>query len=134
MKQSIMKHIAGWMALSALPLMLLTGCSDDYATDTNGRNNSAQMRISLAGQIDQVALTRVNDDGFANGDVIGVYVVDYEGNNPGTLKNSGNRGNNVRYTYDEAADKYTLTNDAELYNRFYEVYAAFSTWLTQYEL
>lgn len=38
------------------------------------------------------------------------------------------------YTYDEAADKYTLTNDEELYNRFYEVYAAFSTWLTQYEL
>ena len=38
------------------------------------------------------------------------------------------------YTYDEAADKYTLTNDEELYNRFYEVYVAFSTWLTQYEL
>ena len=38
------------------------------------------------------------------------------------------------YTYDEAADKYTLNNDEELYNRFYEVYAAFSTWLTQYEL
>lgn len=38
------------------------------------------------------------------------------------------------YTYDEAADKYTLTNGEELYNRFYEVYAAFSTWLTQYEL
>ncbi len=111
MKQSIMKHIAGWMALSALPLMLLTGCSDDYATDTNGRNNSAQMRISLAGQIDQVALTRVNDDGFANGDVIGVYVVDYEGNNPGTLKNSGNRGNNVRYTYDEAAGKWNAAYD-----------------------
>ena len=38
------------------------------------------------------------------------------------------------YTYDEAADKYSLTNSEELYNRFYEVYAAFSTWLTQYEL
>ena len=38
------------------------------------------------------------------------------------------------YTYDEAADKYTLTNSEELYNRFYEVYAAFSTWLTQYVL
>ena len=38
------------------------------------------------------------------------------------------------YTYDEAADKYTLTNDEELYNRFYEVYLAFSNWLAQYEL
>ncbi|MDD7451810.1 MAG: hypothetical protein PUK76_12290 [Treponema sp.] len=38
------------------------------------------------------------------------------------------------YTYDEAADKYILTNDEDLYNRFYEVYLAFSNWLAQYEL
>ncbi|MDO5324189.1 MAG: hypothetical protein Q4G06_09210 [Clostridia bacterium] len=38
------------------------------------------------------------------------------------------------YTYDEAADKYTLTNSEDLYNQFYEVYLAFSNWLTQYEL
>ena len=38
------------------------------------------------------------------------------------------------YTYDEAANKYILTNDEDLYNRFYEVYLAFSNWLAQYEL
>ena len=39
-----------------------------------------------------------------------------------------------RYAYDEAADKYTLDDDAQLYDRFYEVYGRFSQWLTKYEL
>ena len=38
------------------------------------------------------------------------------------------------YTYDSAADKYILDNNDALYNRFYEVYGAFSDWLTKYEL
>ena len=38
------------------------------------------------------------------------------------------------YAYDEEADKYILVNGEELYNQFYEVYGAFSAWLTQYEL
>ena len=38
------------------------------------------------------------------------------------------------YTYDEAADQYTLNADEALYNRFYEVYGRFSTWLTKYQL
>ena len=38
------------------------------------------------------------------------------------------------YVYDAEADKYVLTNGEELYNQFYEVYGAFSAWLTQYEL
>ena len=32
---------------------------------------------------------------------MGVYIVDYEGSNPGTLQNSGNRGTNVKHTFDE---------------------------------
>ncbi len=39
-----------------------------------------------------------------------------------------------RYTYDSAEDKYTLDRNDELYSRFYEVYGAFSDWLTRYEL
>lgn len=68
-------------------------------------------RIRLSGEIDQVALTRVNDNGFCNGDVMGVYIVDYEGNNPGILQNSGNRGDNVRHTFDEAAYKWNSAYD-----------------------
>ena len=38
------------------------------------------------------------------------------------------------YSYDEAADKYTLNDAENLYNRFYDVYGRFSQWLTKYEL
>ena len=55
----------------------------------------------MSGDIDQLAVTRVNDNGFCNGDVMGVYIVDYEGDYPGTLKASCNRGDNVRHTFDE---------------------------------
>ena len=38
------------------------------------------------------------------------------------------------YTYDEAVDKYTLYDEQNLIDRFYEVYGRFSDWLTQYQL
>lgn len=113
MKNRFMQHIhAGWTVLSALPLLLATGCSDDYDSGDKGDVTQAgRTRIELAGAIDQVAVTRVNDNGFAHGDVIGVYIVDYEGSNPGTLQNSGNRGDNVRHTYDEANNKWSSAYD-----------------------
>ena len=85
--------------LLAAGAMLLTGCSDDFFGDKTEQHDSN--RIQLSGDIDQLAVTRVNDNGFCNGDVMGVYIVDYEGNKPGTLKVNGNRGDNVRHTFDE---------------------------------
>lgn len=75
--------------LLAAGAMLLTGCSDDFFGDKTEQHDSN--RIQLSGDIDQLAVTRVNDNGFCNGDVMGVYIVDYEGNKPGTLKVNGNR-------------------------------------------
>ena len=80
----------------AVVAYVLTGCSDDLFNGDYSQHDSN--RIQLSGDIDQLAVTRVNDNGFCNGDVMGVYIVDYEGNNPGTLKVSGNRGDNVRHT------------------------------------
>ena len=88
---------------------LLTGCSDDVFND--GGISGASNRINLSGEIDQLAVTRVNDNGFCDGDVIGVYIVDHEGNTPGTLRLSGNRGDNVRHTFDEAASKWSSAYD-----------------------
>lgn len=67
--------------------------------------------ISLSGEITQEAVTRANDSGFANGDVMGVYIVDYNGTEPGVLQNSGNRGDNVRHTYDESNAKWNSAYD-----------------------
>ena len=89
--------------------MLLTGCSDDFFGDKTEQHDSN--RIQLSGDIDQLAVTRVNDNGFCNGDVMGVYIVDYEGNKPGTLKVNGNRGDNVRHTFDEPNYKWNSAYD-----------------------
>ena len=86
----------------------LSSCSDSLFED-GGQNDGANIR--LAADIEQLSVMRVNDSGFCDGDMMGVYVVDHEGGKPGTLKPSGNRGDNVRYTFDESANKWTGAYD-----------------------
>ncbi|MDE6396631.1 MAG: leucine-rich repeat protein, partial [Muribaculaceae bacterium] len=93
-----------------LASFMLSACNEDpfdIPAPVPGEGNI----ISLAGQITQEAVSRVNDDGFADGDVMGVYIVDYEGTRPGTLKTSGNRGDNVRHTFDEAGYRWSSAYD-----------------------
>lgn len=93
-----------------LAAAMVSACSED---DFNVPGQEAQDsgKISLAGEITQECTTRANDDGFADGDVMGVYIVDYQGTQPGTLLTSGNRGDNVRHTFDEAAYKWSSAYD-----------------------
>ena len=97
------------LSLSAIA-MLFAGCAekDFQAPDVAGNSD---LRINLTGSIDQLCATRANDDGFVDGDVIGVYIVDYRGNNPGTLLSSGNRGDNVRHTFDATNYKWNSAYD-----------------------
>ena len=95
--------------LGALSVWTLASCSDEWGDAENASNEMD--RISLSGEIEQVSVSRVNDNGFCNGDVMGVYIVDYEGNEPGALKNNGNRGDNVRHTFDESAYKWSSAYD-----------------------
>ena len=67
-------------------IVILTGCSDHLFDDEKQPDSN---RILLSGDIEQLAVTRVNDNGFCDGDKMGVYIVDYEGDYPGTLKVSG---------------------------------------------
>ena len=85
------------------------GLEDDgfRAEDESG----AAEPIALSGEIAQVYQTRAGDSGFADKDEIGVYVVDYSGDQPGTLKSTGNRADNVRFTFDEAAYKWSPDRD-----------------------
>ncbi len=88
--------------------MTFTGCTDDtFGGDIQQEGN----RIQLSGEIEQLLVTRVNDNGFCDGDAMGVYIVDYDGNNPGTLQASGNRGDNVRHTFDETNYKWNSSYD-----------------------
>ena len=89
--------------------MLLGACSDDLFGGDGVQHG--EDRIQLSGDIDQLAVTRVNDNGFCDGDVMGVYIVDYDGGTPGTLHVSGNRGDNVRHTFDEPNYKWNSAYD-----------------------
>ena len=70
--------------------------------DVGQSNVQQQNRICLGAEIQQIYTTRANDQGFADGDQMGVYIVDYDGDTPGTLLNRGNRADNLRFTLDEA--------------------------------
>ena len=77
---------------------LWSSCRDE---EFGANGTGFKTPITLSGEIDQLYVSRVNDNGFADRDIMGVYIVDYEGSNPGTLQNSGNRGTNIKHTFDE---------------------------------
>lgn len=89
-------------------LCLLFACQKD---DGVMGGEDTRLPIDLSGEIDQVMLSRVNDGGFCDKDVIGVYIVDYEGGKPGELKLEGNRASNVQFTYNEANNKWSGAYD-----------------------
>ena len=90
-------------------VMLCAGCADRLFSE-DGTQHSTR-RIELSGEIDQVAVTRVNDGGFCDADGMGIYIVDYKADIPSTLQQSGNRADNVCYTYDEANCKWNSDQD-----------------------
>lgn len=100
------------LSTGILVALMCASCSEDIF-EAPGQVSDGQNKINLAGQITQEAVTRANDDGFADGDVIGVYIVDYEGTQAGTLRSQGNRGDNVRHTFNEAA--YSWSSAYDLY-------------------
>ncbi len=92
---------------------LFTIACTDRLFDDNG--SEAGKPIALSGNIIQNNVTRASDYGFVTGDRMGIYIVDYENDAPGTLAASGNRASNVLYTFD--GDKYEWTAPLEIYWR-----------------
>ena len=69
--------------------------------------------ITLSAQLHQQNVTRANEQGFATGDRMGIYIVDYVGTEPGILDASANRASNVLYTVD--GDSYKWTAPTQIY-------------------
>lgn len=86
-------------------------CWACYDNEIAGLDAGQACLISLSGEIDQVTLSRVNDGGFCHNDVMGVYIVDYEGGSSGTLLDEGNRATNLQFTFDEANYKWNSAYD-----------------------
>ncbi|MGN0282244.1 MAG: leucine-rich repeat protein, partial [Prevotella sp.] len=99
-------HLILYVLLTAT----IAACTDNTVSFGNATEES-RLKIELSGDIEQVPATRVNDNGFVDGDVMGVYIVDYNGSVPGTLMTSGNRGDNVQHTFDEANYKWNSAYD-----------------------
>lgn len=85
--------------------LLLGACT--YESDEVGVEADLSYPIQLFNEIEQITTTRVNDEGFCDGDGVGIYVVNYNGSQPGQLVVEGNQADNVRYVYDEANGKWT---------------------------
>ncbi len=93
--------------IGALSILGLISCALDEHAFEPSEGEDVLRPIVISGRIDQEYATRANDQGFCDGDVVGIYVVDYENDTPGTLQNEGNRADNVRFTFDEHAYKWT---------------------------
>lgn len=82
-------------------------CACSQEPETLRVDDAAQLPVQLFNEITQLPVTRVNDEGFCDGDGVGIYVVNYENGAPGTLALAGNQADNVKYVLDEAAGRWT---------------------------
>ena len=74
--------------------------------------DAGRVMMSLSGDIEQQAVTRASDNGFAADDQVGIWAVNYDGDTPGTLALTGNQATNVRFTFDGTS---TWTPDYDIY-------------------
>lgn len=89
---------------------LLSACSlQEIEPDTSTAED--KVAISLGSHINQEYATRAGQDGFADGDKIGTFIVDYVDEAPGLLKLDGNRADNLYYTYNEPSNRWIPAYD-----------------------
>lgn len=78
---------------------MMTSCSDETAMSIGSVDN---MPISISAEYPVKGVsTRATDNGFQQGDAVGLFVVDYNSDGtPGTLLMKGNRADNVKFDFD----------------------------------
>lgn len=92
--------------IACLPL-LFVGC----VRETLRQDSLGETIIRLSGNVTQSYQTKADAAGFADGDRIGVYVVDYNGNEAGELRNDGNRADNVWFEFNAGSGSWTSAHD-----------------------
>ena len=97
-----MKQLTKLMAAAAL--VAVSGCSfNESELKPEGVQGDAY-KVSIYSDIFQQPATKVTTDGFCTADQVGVYIVNYNGENPGTLKVEDNQADNVRFSYNDAGE------------------------------
>lgn len=89
--------------------VLLAGCAKEPVVEPIV-DDSGLIPLNIDGSINQIQ-TKVNAAGFVDKDALGLFAVNYSEENtvPGTLADNGNQADNVKYVFDEAANKWTPT-------------------------
>ncbi len=83
-------------------LLAVTSCvAPDIDLETPNPNVNGLHRVQIENNINQQDATRVDDSGFCTGDVVGLYLVNYEGEQPGKLLVEDNQADNVKFTLGE---------------------------------
>ncbi len=118
-----MKNRKIYIAIAALSLLALA--SSCQISEEMEFQTEDQIPISLFGDINQLAVTRASDNGFAAGDQVGIWAVNYDGDTPGELLLKGNQATNVRFTYDGSS----WASDYDIYykdkNTKVDIYGAY---------
>lgn len=89
--------------------VLLAGCAKEPVVEPIV-DDSGLIPLNIDGSINQIQ-TKVNATGFVDKDALGLFAVNYSEENTvaGTLADNGNQADNVKYVFDEAANKWTPT-------------------------
>ena len=111
MKNSLLKYIIRFVLLSLCVGVI--SCSYDDVLEMGNGVSVGEQEMNFDAQIVQEYVTRVNDSGFADGDVIGLFVAYYDGDNAPELTVQDNYVNNMRFTYNHATN--TWKGDEQLY-------------------
>mgnify|MGYP003299843520 CR=1 FL=1 len=89
-----------YLLLFSMALMTIACSLDGPGFDSENPEGKAH-KVQLYGEINQQPATKVTTDGFCVGDQVGVYIVNYDGETPGSLLVEENQADNVRFTYDD---------------------------------
>lgn len=89
--------------ICAISILMVTISCADYDDMKNVTRGEA---MELRAEINQQYVTRASDGGFADGDEIGVFIVNYQDGQPVALQPNGNHADNVRFTYNEETGKW----------------------------
>ena len=100
-----MKRLIPILALVAFTFV--QGCSlQELGSGLNDQGDLSEPthKVEIYSEINQQPASRVTTEGFCLNDEVGVYLVNYDGETPGTLKVKGNQADNVRFTYNEKGE------------------------------
>ena len=123
-----MKQLTKLVAVAAL--VVVYGCSFNESEFKPEGVQGDAYKVSIYSDIFQQPATKVTTDGFCTADEVGVYIVNYNGETPGTLKVKDNQADNVRFSYNDAGewvsdyDVYYKDNDTQVDFYGYYPYAA----------